>query len=577
MDLIAFVLAQNALVAFGAFTRDRASVVALGVVATADKPAGARGFQVQLPRAAFRAEARVAAIFARRIELGGKRLVQDVQHFGNAQIGCLGNRRREIAPEAIQKFLIVLAACTHIIELVFQRRGEVILHVAFEEVQQKDGHDPPLVLGEQAVLVLADIFAVLDRGDDAGIGRRAANAQFFHTFDQRGLGIARRGLGVVLQRQCCAILRQDRTVFACFFSLRCKRACEFQRLALHDLRQALVVLVHHIVAAFFVDAHETVKQHHLTGGTQHHLLVVRADIDRGALQPGTGHLAGQCALPDQIIKLALIVLGHLQARGVAAHVGGADTFVRFLGVFGFVFIDARLARHIVLAVAFCDFATRGSHGLGGHVDTVGPHIGDQTGLIEALRRVHALLCTHAELAARFLLQGRSHERRRRITRSGFGLDRQHRHLAACNSLHRKFGCSGIGEAEFIELLAAQNCQARLKRLTARGGEICTHRPVFLRVKRLDLHLTFDDQAQADRLHAPGRPRAGQFAPQHGRQVETHQIVQRPAGQIGLHQRHIHIAGIFHRLSDGILGDRVEGHAFDIGVFLDRPALCQRFL
>jgi hypothetical protein len=58
--------------------------------------------------------------------------------------------------------------------------GEFVAHVFAEEVQQEDRHDPALVLGDQAVLVLADVFAVLDRGDDRGIGRGPADAQLFH-------------------------------------------------------------------------------------------------------------------------------------------------------------------------------------------------------------------------------------------------------------------------------------------------------------------------------------------------------------------------------------------------------------
>ena len=78
-------------------------------------------------------------------------------------------------------------------------------------------------------------------------------------------------------------------------------------LALVDLRQALVVVIDDIVAAFFVDPQEAVEQHDLAGGAQADLAVLAADLDRGAFHPGAFHLAGQGAFPDQVVKLALIL------------------------------------------------------------------------------------------------------------------------------------------------------------------------------------------------------------------------------------------------------------------------------
>jgi hypothetical protein len=72
-----------------------------------------------------------------------------------------------------------------------------------------------------------------------------------------------------------------------------------------------------------------------------------------------------------------------------------------------------------------------------------------------------------------------------------------------------------------------------------------------------------------------RTGAGQLAPQDGRQVEAHQIVQRAAGQIGLDQLHIQLTGIGHGLEHGGLGDGVEGDALDLFV-LQRLLLVQDF-
>ena len=62
------------------------------------------------------------------------------------------------------------------------------------------------------------------------------------------------------------------------------------------------------------------------------------DLDLGdsLLEIGRGHLAGDGALPDQLVERSLVsieVLANLLR--LAARIGRADRFVRFLGVLGF--------------------------------------------------------------------------------------------------------------------------------------------------------------------------------------------------------------------------------------------------
>ncbi|MNJ30733.1 hypothetical protein D3C77_253420 [compost metagenome] len=106
-----------------------------------------------------------------------------------------------------------------------------------------------------------------------------------------------------------------------------------------------------------------------------------------------------------------------------------------------------------------------------------------------------------------------------------------------------------------------------------GDQVGLDRPVFLSLEPLDLHLAIDDDAQGDRLHPTGRARARQLAPQHRRQVEAHQIVQRAARQIGVDQLHIQLARIGHGLQHRRFGDGVEGDALDVRV-LQRLLLVQ---
>ena len=251
--------------------------------------------------------------------------------------------------------------------------------------------------------------------------------------------------------------------------------------------------------------------------------------------------------------------------------------MRLLRVLGLVLVHPRLGRDVFRAVSVLDRIARHGHSLGGHVDAVGPHICNVAGLVEALRARHALPRAHAELAAGLLLQGRGHERRGRVARGRFGLDRLDFQIAAVDGLNGHFGLRLIFEVVFVELLARQIGQPRLVFLPAGRGEDGFDRPVFAGPKRLDLHLAFGEDAQAHRLHAARGFRARQLAPQHRRQVEADEIIKRAAGQIRLDQRHVDLARVLHRLGHSRLGDCVEGDALDVGVFLDRFALGQRLL
>ena len=526
---------------------DGAGIAAVGIIAASDEgPARPRGLQMQPPRPADRTRARIGPVRAGRIKMRAKEFVDLVQHLADAQIGGFGNRGGKVAPEAGQHFLVVAFPGRDVVKLRFQIGGEVEIDIAAEVVGQKGGDEPPLVFGDQAVLVLADIFAVLDRGDDAGIGRGAADAQFFHALDQRRLGIARRRLGEML-------LGRDAPLFG--------------RLTGHDLRQTAFIVAL-VITALVIDGQKAVEQHDLARGAQPHLPVRAEDVDRGAFHPRGGHLAGDGALPDQIIELALIGFRQAQLFRPCRHIGRADAFMRLLRVLGLVLVHARAVGNIGRPEAALDLVTGGHHGLGGHVDAVGAHVGDVPRLIQPLRGVHRGLGAHAVFAAGLLLQGRGHEGRIGIARGGLGLDTGDLQRARGDGRHRQFSGLGRGNVEFRQLPPTQNGQRRLELLPARGGENGLHRPVFLGAEGLDLHLALDDQAQADRLHAARRFCPRQFAPQHRRQGKAHKVIQRPARQIGIDQRGIDLARGLHRRGHRILGDGVEGDAADGLALLD---------
>ncbi len=595
-DLRAAILAENPVrraVVVAVQGREGAGVAAIGIVRAADEgPARSRRLEAEPPLAAGRAEARIRSVRALRIEMGREEVVDLLQHLADPQIGGLGDGGGEVAPEARKHVLVVAVARRDLVELVLEIGGEVVFDIAAEEVGEECRDEPALVLRDQAVLVLPHIVAVLDRGDDRGIGGGPADAELLHPLHERRLGIARRclremlgaenGPGPVEERALRAAERAaafllDHAVVA-RSGLREGRVLSARRqgrpFARHDLRKPRAVLVGIVVAALVVDLEEPVEEHDLAGGAQLDLAVGAADVDGRAFEPGGLHLAGEGALPDQVVELLLLALGADRV-GREAHVGRADAFMRFLRVLGLVLVDPRRGGDIVGAEAALDLGARGRHRLGRHVDAVGPHVGDVAGLVEALGGRHAGLGTHAELAAGLLLQGRGHEGRVGVAARRLGIDGPDREIARGDRLDGQFRRGLVGDVELVEPLAAEDGEAGLVVLPARRRQRGGDGPVFARPERLDLHLALDDEAEADRLDPAGGFRAGELAPEDGREVEADEVVERAAGEVGLDQRGVDVAGMGHRLGHGGFGDRVEGDAADCLALLQ--ARGERFL
>ena len=94
------------------------------------------------------------------------------------------------------------------------------------------------------------------------------------------------------------------------------------------------------------------------------------------------------------------------------------------------------------------------------------------------------------------------------------------------------------------------------------------------LERLDLVLALADQAQRHRLHASGRARPLQLAPEHRRQREADQVIERPACLIRIDQAIVQLTRVAHRLEHGAPGDLVEHHPLDVDA-VDRAAVLER--
>ena len=131
------------------------------------------------------------------------------------------------------------------------------------------------------------------------------------------------------------------------------------------------------------------------------------------------------------------------------------------------------------------------------------------------------------------------------------------------------------DVELVELLASNGVEGRLELLALRRHEGAVDGPVFLRAEGLDLELAVADQAQRHRLHPARGARARQLAPQDGREGEADEIVEGAAGEIGIDQGHVHVAGVLHGLQHRGFGDGVEDDALH-RLALEGPLFPQNF-
>src|SRR5665213_3259843 len=81
-----------------------------------------------------------------------------------------------------------------------------------------------------------------------------------------------------------------------------------------------------------------------------------------------------------------------------------------------------------------------------------------------------------------------------------------------DGFRRGAGLRLVAEVEFVEPLAVEMGEAGNDALARGGGELDLDRPVFLRLEGFDLGFPFADDAQRDRLDAPGRTAARQLTP-----------------------------------------------------------------
>src|SRR6185295_9980547 len=231
------------------------------------------------------------------------------------------DQRDEWLPEFLQRLGPVFFAARHRVELVFERRGEAVLHVLVEVLGKETVDDLADVRRDEPAIVHVDVLAILERRDDGGVGGRATDAVFFQRLDQRGFGVTRWRLGEVLV------------------------ALDFYQgdhvAVLHGRQDAIALVLRlSVVGVFLVDGD-------VAGLDQRGTVGAQRGPGRGArLGPGAGlhvhgdgveqrvrHLRGHGALPDQRVQLELVGIDlAFDPRRQDGRGGRADGFVRFLRI-----------------------------------------------------------------------------------------------------------------------------------------------------------------------------------------------------------------------------------------------------
>jgi hypothetical protein len=184
-----------------------------------------------------------------------------------------------------------------VVELVLELGGIIVADVALEEALEEGGHQPPALLGDEAVLLEPDIFAVLQRLQRRGIGRRPADAELLQPLDQARFGIARRRLGEMLVASTPVLAGASPS-----------------RSARHP-RAFLVLGL--FVAAFLVEREIAGEEHDLAGRAKRRPAGAVGQLDRRPLEPRRGHLAGQRAVEDQLVEPGMVArAGAVRSKSV---------------------------------------------------------------------------------------------------------------------------------------------------------------------------------------------------------------------------------------------------------------------
>ena len=415
---------------------------------------------------------------------------------------------------------------------------------------------------ERGVL-LEDVAAVLDRPDDRGVRRRAADAPLLERAHERRLGEARRRRRLV--------------------SLRLQLDCT-HLVALRQVRQPPFVVLTaavarlRLVAALLIGGEEAPEGDHGARSCKLGYLACRrgaGNADGDGLALRVGHLRCDRADPDQLVERALVrgqLAGDLlrRAEGVP---GGTDRLVGLLRVLDLALVAARLVGDVLGAEEVARLLPGGGERRLGEGRRVGSHVGDVAVLVEALGHAHGRLCGEAELAAGVLLQRRRHERRAGTPRVRLALDAPNAKLRTLEPLSQPVCALRVQqEQRFVakvavaaEVTAGRDAAAvdrrelGLERLRVEGR---LDVPPGRAHERHPFALALHNEPGRDRLDSPCREPAHDLLPEDGRDLVAVEPVEDAARLLRIDEPLVDAARLLQRALDRVPRDLVEDHPPD---------------
>src|SRR5690606_10793682 len=282
-------------------------------------------------------------------------------------------------PEALHQGDPLLLAAADRVELVLHPGGEVVVHVLGEVAGEELAHGAADVGRAEAPAFQLHVLAEQQGGDDRGVGGRTADAVLLQRLDQAGFGEARRWLGEVL-----------------------RGGNRFQGdpvAGLHGRQLAALVLGvgGALVAALLVHRQEP-RIDHRRAGHPERMLTAGRQVDGNGIERGGDHLAGDRALPDQLVEPARIIVQVARdLRRSAQRRSRTHRLVGLLGVLGLRLVEIRLVRDRTGAVITRNDVADLGQCLARQVHRVGSHVADQANgtflaqrhaLVQLLRDLH---------------------------------------------------------------------------------------------------------------------------------------------------------------------------------------------
>src|SRR5262245_2817523 len=165
--------------------RDLSREIAFRIVRAADESAKAAGLQRELADLALRALPARLAIRPLWKNMRLEQIVERIEHDAIAHFLDLVDGADELRPEFGEHGAPVDVARRNLVELFFEARGEIVFDVVCEEALEKRDDDATFVFGNEALLVDANIAAILQHLKNRGIGGGPADAELFHALDER--------------------------------------------------------------------------------------------------------------------------------------------------------------------------------------------------------------------------------------------------------------------------------------------------------------------------------------------------------------------------------------------------------